>query len=79
MVYRKHINDNIKSIVYKNQRGVCNLCKNELEIYKDIRFFDLDHIVPYSISYNNDVLNLQYLCLKPSVSSTKEYEYMLLL
>jgi len=41
------------------QKGVCNLCNNELEENN----YDFDHKIPWSQSFDNSDGNIQILCL----------------
>ncbi len=49
---------NTKQVLYEKQQGICNGCKNQL----DIRYFHKDHIVPKSKGGKDIIKNLQLLC-----------------
>ena len=51
---------NIKKIILENQKFLCNICHKEFKEYE----FMLDHIKPKALNGNNNLENLQMLCLK---------------
>jgi hypothetical protein len=50
--------------VLSRQSRKCNHCFNKLETTADgVKLYDIDHIEMHSLTKNNDVSNLQALCL----------------
>lgn len=49
---------NNKRQLYEKQKGVCNLCKNNLELEIPV----LDHIVPLGMNGKDELNNMQLLC-----------------
>ncbi len=62
---RQNIPEYVKKEIMFNQRYNCNSCKNILPIGHEF-----DHIIPWSISHNDDIENLQCLCNNCHASKT---------
>ena len=63
---------NIKQILYGQQEGKCNLCKNHFEI----RYFHVDHITPKAKGGPDCDRNLQLLCAPcNAIKSTHSMEH----
>lgn len=61
---RKKIPELTKLKVLASQNYECNYCFEQLVSTKDrIPLYDIDHIEMHSISKNDDISNLQALCL----------------
>tara|TARA_A100001388_G_C28456855_1_gene351284 strand:- start:16 stop:411 length:396 start_codon:yes stop_codon:yes gene_type:complete len=56
---RATIKPQTKTKLILKQRGLCNVCSTQLSD----NLWDIDHIVPWADSFNNDEDNLQVLCL----------------
>jgi Zn finger protein HypA/HybF involved in hydrogenase expression len=54
---RTTIRKNIKKYLFEVQEGKCKKCHKELG-----RIYDVDHVIPFSISEDNSEGNLQLLC-----------------
>ena len=54
----KESKQSVKERLYKEQKGVCNGCENELEI----RHLEIDHIIPRSKGGGDYYENYQLLC-----------------
>ena len=56
---RKTIKQQIKTRLILKQRGLCNICSTQLTD----NLWDIDHVVRWADSFNDDEDNLQVLCL----------------
>jgi hypothetical protein len=45
------------------QKMKCNICNDVLKFKNGVALFDLDHVVPYCISFDDNITNLQCICL----------------
>lgn len=63
----RYIPKRVREIVYAKQNGYCANCNEHLD-----NEFDVDHIVPWSISKDNSSTNLQALCLKCHRAKTRK-------
>ena len=50
-----------RSIYFKNCHHKCMMCNIALHI-NITQSYEIDHIIPYSVSKNNDLNNIQILC-----------------
>jgi 5-methylcytosine-specific restriction endonuclease McrA len=61
---RKKIPDYVRGQVLINQEYFCNHCDTKLEVTCDgIPLYDIDHIEMHADTKNDDLSNLQALCL----------------
>lgn len=61
---RKRIPEYVKDQLFVDQDGACNHCGEKLERTEDnIPLFDIDHIVQHALTRNDDIENLQILCV----------------
>ena len=49
--------------ILSRQDFKCNICNCEIAYEANIPIFDIDHIIPFSVSGNDTIENLQALCL----------------
>ena len=64
---------NKKGIILKNlmcDKNKCNVCKNKVDE------FHIDHIMPLAAGGNNDLDNLQVLCLECHQEKTRTKRWM---
>lgn len=66
MAKRIRASDKLRKEIVCNQNGLCNRCCTRLS-----RLFDIDHIIPFSISFDNSGGNLQALCLQCHGAKTR--------
>jgi 5-methylcytosine-specific restriction protein A len=62
--YRKRI---IKKALFIKQKGICNLCGNKLDSLAGI-----DHIIPLGMDGEENVINMQLLCLPCNLEKTNQ-------